>query len=62
MQQHPGAKIAGRDQKLLESWLKEHEGDMNSPQVIISQESTEDMQVLADAALYYQTSMGQSLP
>lgn len=58
LQQHPGAKIAGRDQKLLESWLKEHEGDMNSPQVIISQESTEDMQVLADAALYYQTSMG----
>jgi hypothetical protein len=58
LQQHPGAKILGRDRKLLELWLNTHEKDGKAPRIVLSQDSTEDMQVLADAALYYQTSMG----
>lgn len=58
LQQHPGAKISGRDQKLLEAWMETQKGNAKSPLIVLSQKSTEDMQVLADAALYYQTSMG----
>lgn len=58
LQQHPAAKISGRDQALLTERLKKQGEDSKAPQIILSQESTEDMQVVADAALYYQTSMG----
>jgi hypothetical protein len=53
LQQHPGAKSQNIDRLLVEAWMKE-----TGHKVIISEGTTEDMQVLADAALYYQTSMG----
>ena len=45
-QQHPGARAKNRDGKLAEG------------QLILSELPSEEAQILADAALYYQTSMG----
>jgi hypothetical protein len=62
LQQHPGAKATQMDRKALELWIQEL-GDKRSkaPQIAISEETTADMQVIADTALYYQTSMGPLL-
>jgi len=53
-QQHPGAKAANRDRVLVEQWARQHP----EISVVISELKSDDAQVLADVALYYQTSMG----
>lgn len=42
----------------MAAWLKEREGREEVPRVILSDFSSDNAQVLADAAFYYQTSMG----
>lgn len=58
VQQHPGAKEKNEDGMQVVAWLKEFGEKQGTPRVILSDLSSEDAQVLADAALYYQTSMG----
>lgn len=58
IQQHPGAKVKNQDGQQLEAWLKEFGEQPSTPKVILSDFSSDNAQVLADAALYYQTSMG----
>lgn len=58
LQQHPGAKAKNIDRQALEAWILKEGNNPNAPQVLISEETTDDMQVLTDGALYYQTSMG----
>ncbi len=58
IQQHPGAKAKNLDGQQVEAWLKEFGGQVEMPQVILSDFSSDHAQVLADAAFYYQTSMG----
>lgn len=58
LQQHPGAKSKNRDRHELEAWIKRYSAEANSPKMIISDETTDDMLVVAEGALYYQTSMG----
>lgn len=58
IQQHPGAKVKNQDGRQVESWLKEFGEQSSTPKVILSDISSDNAQVLADAALYYQTSMG----
>lgn len=57
VQQHPGAKASGRDRVLIEAWISKHL-DAQAPRIILSDGASDAMQVVADAALYYQTSMG----
>jgi hypothetical protein len=57
IQQHPGAKIKNQDGQQVEAWLKKFGEQPNTPKVILSDFSSDLAQVLADAALYYQTSM-----
>lgn len=55
VQQHPGAKSRNIDGQYLSKWLSETQ---RPPEIFISDYSSDDIQVLADAAFYYQTSMG----
>jgi len=55
LQQHPGAKAQGIDRKQLEAWLGKGK---RMPKIVISEETSDKMQIMADGALYYQTSMG----
>jgi hypothetical protein len=57
-QQHPGAKVKNIDRQQVESWIKEQAEMTTAPKVIISDSTSDDMQVVADGALFYQTSMG----
>lgn len=57
LQQHPGAKEKNLDVNLVQQWMGEHiQGDI--PRILISEMSSDEAQVVADAMLYYQTSMG----
>jgi hypothetical protein len=56
MQQHPGAKVKNIDGQQIEAWFKEQ--GITALKMIISDETSDDVQVFADGALYYQTSMG----
>lgn len=58
IQQHPGAKAANRDGQQVETWLNKFGSRSLLPAVILSDFSSDDAQVLADGAFYYQTSMG----
>jgi hypothetical protein len=58
VQQHPGAKTKNIDREQAETWIKEKGENTTAPKMIISDGTSDDMQVLADGALYYQTSMG----
>lgn len=58
LQQHPGAKAKNIDKTLLENWISLHQENPHTPKIFISNFSSDDAQVLADGALYYQTSMG----
>lgn len=58
IQQHPGAKIKNQDGLQVEAWSKEFGHQPSMPKLILSNFSSDHAQVLADAALYYQTSMG----
>ncbi len=55
-QQHPGAKKENRD---IEAWKRQYKGP--ALQFIVSEMSSKEAQILADCALYYQTSMGPQL-
>lgn len=56
-QQHPGAKSTNKDVDVLVDWIIN--GSLtNMPKLIVSDFSSDDAQVIADAAFYYQTSMG----
>lgn len=52
--QHPGAKEKNLDAQKV----KEFGEKVKMPKMILSDFSSEDVQILADAAFYYQTSMG----
>ena len=54
--QHPGAKKENRDIQKLNECLKGF-SDKIKPEVLVSDFSSDDVQVLADVAFYYQTSM-----
>jgi hypothetical protein len=56
LQQHPGAKKEDIDKKKIEAWKEKH--PQLAPTGVVSDISSNDAQVIADAALYYQTSMG----
>ncbi|MCK4934659.1 MAG: hypothetical protein KAR79_03640 [Simkaniaceae bacterium] len=58
LHQHPGAKKANRDAEHFFKCAQECEMHRHAPRFILSQLTTEDAQVLADAIFYYQTSMG----
>lgn len=55
IQQHPGAKRENRDGSQVASWMEKHPQKVK---MIVSDFTSDDAQVIADAALYYQTSMG----
>jgi hypothetical protein len=54
LQQHPGAKVSNGDVQQVETWLLEY----SQNKIIVSDFSSDAAQILADAALYHQTSMG----
>ncbi len=55
LQQHPGAKEKNIDCKLGSEWIDQQGLKIN---FFVSELNSEDAQVVADAMLYYQTSMG----
>ncbi len=57
MQQHPGAKEKNLDANLVRQWQELHT-QAGIPRILISQVSSDEAQIVADAMLYYQTSMG----
>lgn len=57
-QQHPGAKKENRDREMLQKWMEGPGQHPHAPRVIVSQQSMEEVLVLSEGALYYQTSMG----
>jgi CheY-like chemotaxis protein len=58
LQQHPGAKSKNLDRQQIEAWKAEHSANPYAPEIVISNQNSGDMQVLADGILYHQTSMG----
>lgn len=58
IQQHPGAKLKNQDGEQVAKWLKEFGEKAEMPRIILSYFSSDNAQVIADAAFYYQTSMG----
>lgn len=58
IQQHPGAKSKNLDGNMVSAWIGKHSKTKQTPRMIISDFSSDDAQILADGALYYQTSMG----
>lgn len=57
LQQHPGAKVKNIDKAQFEHWIDQHKVPQ-APKMFLSDSHSEDAQILADAAFYYQTSMG----
>lgn len=55
--QHPAAKNSNRDWNLMKGWAEEIRKDQRAPRIVLSQWNSDQMQVIADCALYYQTSM-----
>ena len=51
----PGTKGSGLQ---AQEWIKKYGENAYAPKWIISDKTSDEMQVLADGALYYQTSMG----
>ena len=58
LQQHPGALQTNRDLQKIEAWKKDLGERTDIPRLIVSHFSSDHAQVLADAAFYYQTTMG----
>lgn len=58
IQQHPGAKGKNIDGKRVLAWIDQHKESKRACQMILSDFSSNEAQILADVALYYQTSMG----
>lgn len=55
--QHPGAKQKNQESQQIETWLKNFPKEANKPTLFLSNYSSDQAQVLADCAFYYQTSM-----
>lgn len=58
LQQHPGAKAGNRDGREVTKWSETCEKLRGLPRIIVSDFSSDEAQVIADGAFYYQTSMG----
>lgn len=58
IQQHPGAKSKNIDGNMVSSWIGKHCETRQAPRMILSDFSSDDAQIVADGAFYYQTSMG----
>jgi len=58
LQQHPSAKEKNLDGIKLQEWLKECGEAAAAPKIVISDFDSTKAQIIADGALYYQTSMG----
>lgn len=61
LQQHPGAKGSNLDRLQLEDFIKKQGFKKNAPRFVISNRTTDDMQIITEGALYHQTSMGPLL-
>lgn len=62
LQQHPGAKEKNLDASMLLEWINAHASlAQHAPTLVVSDLSIEEAQILADGALYYQTSMAPQL-
>lgn len=59
--QHPAAKNNNRDWNLIRDWAEEIRKNQRAPMIVLSQWDSNQMQILADCALYYQTSMAAQL-
>lgn len=57
LQQHPGAKAKNIDRNQVEAWTNKYQTPQ-APKILISDTNSDEAQIVADAALYYQTSMG----
>lgn len=57
-QGHPGAKAENRDGKELTAWCETNKASNRAPKIVISDSESDIVQIAADSALYYQTSMG----
>lgn len=58
IQQHPGAKKENFDGNKVSAWMSKQNETLKVPKIIISDFSSDEAQIVADGALYYQTSMG----
>ena len=58
LQQHPGAKKDNYDAQQILDWVSAHGNDKGAPILLLSNLSSDQAQVAADVAFYYQTSMG----
>lgn len=58
IKQHPAAKEKNRDGQQIDVLLKELNTSVNLPKIFIANLESDRAMVLADMALYYQTSMG----
>ena len=58
IQQHPGAKTKNLDGMIASEWMEKYSKTNKAPKIILSDFSSEEAQIIADGALYYQTSMG----
>jgi hypothetical protein len=57
IQQHPGAKPKELENKLVATWEEQNRQNPYAPKFFISGFGSDDAQVVADGALYHQTSM-----
>lgn len=61
LQQHPGAKAEKKDETQVREWIERNKELQNAPngfRVVISNFDSTRAQLIAEGALYYQTSMG----
>lgn len=56
-QQHPSAKAQNLDLSMVESWMQQNR-TAAAPRVVVSDINSDEAQIIADVAMYYQTSMG----
>jgi hypothetical protein len=57
IQQHPGAKSKNTDGNRISAWMSKYSETKQVPKIILSDFSSDEAQIIADGALYYQTSM-----
>lgn len=55
--QHPAAKNSNCDWNYIKAWVQEIGSNPKAPTIILSQWDSNQIQTIADCALYYQTSM-----
>jgi hypothetical protein len=56
-QQHPGAKATNLDRNLVEEWISKQKQMLQAPKIILSNFESDYVQIAADGAFYYQSSM-----